>query len=162
MLLPWNEMPLHSRLWFYTANRVLTESELELLTSNAAKFCESWTAHGKDLHCSFQCLYQCVFILAVDEQVCAASGCSIDSSVKFLRESESLFNIQWFDRLLTVPVLDQDTKPFTIEQLIKAYEQGLIHEDSKIVHTTAAQMLQFKHSSVLPLHQWWAWKKLNK
>jgi hypothetical protein len=93
MYKPFDQMPAHSRIWTYTSNRKLNTSEVEILSSRLTAFCEQWNTHGALMPTSFEIRFDQVIILAVDESQLGASGCSIDSSVRILREIEDELDI---------------------------------------------------------------------
>ena len=86
-------MPGHARIWTYTSNRKLDKKELDILSSRLSVFCEQWNTHGALMPTSFEIMFDQVIILAVDESQLGASGCSIDSSVRLLRDIETKFGI---------------------------------------------------------------------
>ena len=161
MFVNWNEMPEHARLWNYTSSRLLGEDEVAALAAACRKFCNEWAAHGSPLSASFQIEHACILRFAVDESTHAASGCSIDASVKLVKEWEENFKIGFFNRMLSVPVLGSETRPFELDELKHAYEAGIIDEETLISNTTAVQMLHLNHASALPLHRWWAYSRLK-
>lgn len=89
MYVNFREMPEDSRVWVYQAARKFSEQEKELITSKLSVFCDGWNTHGNRMPTSFQILDEQILVLAVDESGLGASGCSIDSSVRILRELES-------------------------------------------------------------------------
>lgn len=88
-----------SRVWVYASNRAFSEEEIAQLTAKGAEFVDGWQVHGKDLHAGFSVLYNQFLVFAVDEQVAGASGCSIDSSVKFVRDAEAAFGVELLNKL---------------------------------------------------------------
>lgn len=88
-----------SKVWVYAANRELTENEQEVITKELNSFVADWAAHGEGLF-GQSTILECRFVvLAVDETKAKASGCSIDTSVRFMKELGEKFNIDFFDRL---------------------------------------------------------------
>jgi hypothetical protein len=65
----------------------------------------TWKAHGKSLNCNGTILFSQYLILSVDEDIESASGCSIDSSVRFVKLLGSELNADFFNRMnvLTFP-----------------------------------------------------------
>ncbi|MEB2776100.1 hypothetical protein SYJ56_12325 [Algoriphagus sp. D3-2-R+10] len=82
-------MPEDSRVWVYQATRQFSEQEQELIASRLSIFCDGWNTHGNRMPTSFQILDNHIVVLAADESGLGASGCSIDSSVRTLRELEN-------------------------------------------------------------------------
>ena len=88
----------HSRLWIYQANRFFSAGEKSQLEDGLKELCEQWTAHQVPLQTSFAVEHSLFVILAVDELQAGASGCSIDSSVHFLKGLQQSLGIDFFDR----------------------------------------------------------------
>jgi hypothetical protein len=98
MYLPFDQLPENSRVWIYQAERKLSEEEEKLVNQKMTRFCEGWNTHGNGMPTSFNIFNQQILVLAVDEKGLGASGCSIDTSVKALRELESLLGINFIDQ----------------------------------------------------------------
>jgi|SRR6185295_9453606 len=95
---PFDSMPGHSRLWIYQANRFFSAGEKAQLEAGLKNLCEQWTAHQVPLQTSFAVEHSLFVMLAVDELQAGASGCSIDSSVHFLKGIQQSLGIDFFDR----------------------------------------------------------------
>jgi hypothetical protein len=97
MYIEFNQMPAASRIWIYQAARAFSQTEEELIGSVLRTFCQGWNTHGNQMPSSFAILEHQILILAVDESKLGASGCSIDGSVKILRELENKLQINLTD-----------------------------------------------------------------
>ncbi len=102
MYLPIEQMPDHSRVWVYQANRPFTASENQAIQDYLAPALTQWAAHGAGLNASFEIRFQQVIVIAVDETVNAASGCSIDASTRWFKEMGTNLGIDFFDRSTAV------------------------------------------------------------
>lgn len=98
MYLPFDQMPEYSRVWVYQADQRLSEAEEKIVRERMQGFCEGWNTHGNLMPTSFELLENQILILAVDESNLGASGCSIDSSVRTLRQLENEININLTDQ----------------------------------------------------------------
>lgn len=99
MFVPFDRLPLHSRIWIYQSNRKLSEEEVTEITDSLQQFVEDWSAHGQSLEASFQIKYNRFIIIAVNQDVQAATGCSIDASVKFIQDLEQKYSIDLLDKM---------------------------------------------------------------
>ncbi|WP_075343077.1 ABC transporter ATPase [Tenacibaculum agarivorans] len=99
MYIDYNELPETARIWVYQGNREFTLEEVEMISAKAILFIEKWTRHGEDLKGSFTIKYNQFLIIAIDEAFNAASGCSIDASVRFIQELEKEFNLDLMDKM---------------------------------------------------------------
>lgn len=98
MYLPFEQMPEYSRVWVYQADHKFSDSEAQLVRERLSRFCEGWNTHGNHMPTSFDLVENQILLLAVDESNLGASGCSIDSSVRTLRELESLLDTNLTDQ----------------------------------------------------------------
>ncbi len=99
MLVPFNELPEYSRIWIYQANRSFSESELQEINQKLENFITSWTAHGANLQASFEIKYKRFIVIALDQEMNAATGCSIDASVRFIQQLEKEYDVDLLDKM---------------------------------------------------------------
>ena len=99
MFVPFDQLPDHSRVWIYPSTRPFTSLELEDIREKAEDFLEQWTAHGADLQAGIDLPYDRFIVIGLNESVQSASGCSIDSSVRFIQTLEDTFAISLLDKM---------------------------------------------------------------
>lgn len=99
MLIPFNELPDNSRIWIYQANRSFSDAELQEIEPRIEEFLSAWTAHGSNLNASYEIRYRRFIIIALDQEVRAASGCSIDASVNFIQQLEKDYKVDLLDKM---------------------------------------------------------------
>jgi len=88
----------NSRVWVYQSDRKLTDTETVQIQNLLSDFATGWTAHNNQLKAKAEVRYNRFLILIVDEGQAGASGCSIDKSVRFIKQLEQEFNINLLDR----------------------------------------------------------------
>ncbi|THD66759.1 ABC transporter ATPase [Robertkochia marina] len=99
MLVPFESLPEDARVWIYQANRTFTEEEVQKLNEQLATFLKQWTAHGADLKAGFEIRYKRFIVIALDQAVNAATGCSIDASVHFIQQLEKMYEVDLLDKM---------------------------------------------------------------
>lgn len=99
MFTEYKNLPNNSRVWMYQSDRVFTEKEIEFISEKATAFIEQWTRHGDNLKGSFTIKYNQFLVLAVDENFNNVSGCSIDASVRFVKELENELQVDLMNKL---------------------------------------------------------------
>lgn len=102
-------LPDSSRVWIYTSNKPLTDQK-ELINRELDRFITNWAAHGEQLYGAGAVLNDYFVVLAVDESKVGASGCSIDSSVAFIRSLASKYSVDLFDRMNVLIQLNDHNK----------------------------------------------------
>ena len=99
MYIPFEDLPLHSRIWIYQSSRKLSDAEIENMEKQTKEFVENWTAHDKALEASFITKYNRFLIIAVNQDIQKTTGCSIDSSVAFIQRLEEQYQIDLQDKM---------------------------------------------------------------
>lgn len=79
------QIPEEARIWTYGLPEELSGTSREEIEKGIKLFVSGWQAHGQKLHAGFHILEDRFLILWVDERQQAATGCSIDDSVSFIR-----------------------------------------------------------------------------
>ncbi|WP_340077557.1 ABC transporter ATPase [Leptobacterium sp. I13] len=99
MLVTFDTLPDSSRIWIYQSNRKFSDIEIAEIEKKLKVFLEEWTAHGANLQASYQIKYNRFIIIALDQDLQAATGCSIDTSVRFIQQLEQEYNIDLLDKM---------------------------------------------------------------
>jgi len=99
MFVPFENLPLESKVWIYQSNRKFSDAEFAEIESDVQSFLNNWSAHGTSLESSYQLKYNRFIILAVNQEVQSATGCSIDSSVQFIQGLEKKYNVDLLDKM---------------------------------------------------------------
>jgi hypothetical protein len=99
MFVPFENLPLESKIWIYQSNRKFSDDEITEIETNLLEFVDNWSAHGTSLEASFITKYNRFIILAVNQDVQTATGCSIDSSVVFIQNLEQKFEVDLLDKM---------------------------------------------------------------
>ena len=86
-------------VWIYQASRRLNEVEQRELLTSGREFCASWVTHGKPLDAAVFLMDGLFVIVKVNSALMAASGCSIDKSLQWIRNMEKQFGITLLDRM---------------------------------------------------------------
>jgi hypothetical protein len=87
-----------SRVWVYQSDRKFTSTEENEILNKLASFTNQWKAHGNELLAKAEIRYGFFIILTVDESQAGVTGCSIDSSVRLVKEIEQEYHVDLFNR----------------------------------------------------------------
>jgi len=99
MFTEYKNLPNNARVWIYQSDREFTAKEIEIVSVKAEDFINQWTRHGDDLKGSFTFKYNQFLVLAVDEGFNTVSGCSIDSSVRFIQALEKELQLELMNKM---------------------------------------------------------------
>lgn len=130
MYVPFDKIPDHSRIWIYQSNRKLTEQEKQQASAALKDFCDGWSAHQQDLKTSFTIEHDHFIILAADEDYHQPSGCSIDTSVRALKELQGRIGVDFFDRTHVAFLVNGQVVTRPLTRLRAVFESGELQAGS--------------------------------
>ena len=151
-----SNIPDNSRVWVYTSNREFTADEVTQIEDQGNTFVNDWKVHGTPLEAGFKVVYNRFLVVAVNENVAGASGCSIDSSVGFMKNLEKQFGVSLLDKLNlafhgeknTIEVLPM----FDFQEKI---QNGGIHSQTIVFNNLVETLAEFRNSWEVALENSW-------
>jgi len=87
-----------SKVWIYQSDRQFTETEAIEIQKMLNEFTAQWKAHGHQLQAKAEMPYNFFIVLTVDQDAASATGCSIDASVRVIKEIEAAYGVDLFNR----------------------------------------------------------------
>lgn len=156
------------KIWIYTLSKKLTDDQEFDLKHRCQNFVTGWTAHDVSLDASFELYKNRLLIFKVDETKYAASGCSIDKQLRFVKDLEQNFSIELLNRLLVAFELNptSDTSVSSIVEVAKTseikdlLEKGIITKDTLIYDNTITNSNELKSTWKKPLSETYLAKHL--
>jgi hypothetical protein len=100
---------MKTKIWLYQTNKPILGALEETIQNHLNQFAAQWQAHGKNLQAKFWFHNPYLLVCEVDESVWGASGCSIDSKVRFLKELGAKFDVDFFVRMKTILHFEDQT-----------------------------------------------------
>lgn len=99
MYIPFENLPEESKVWIYQSNRKFSDDEVADIDQQLKLFLDNWSAHGTALEASYIIKYNRFIIIAVNQEVQVATGCSIDASVQFIQNLEQKYGVDLLDKM---------------------------------------------------------------
>lgn len=87
-----------SKVWVYQSDREFTGQEVASIQQQLNAFTEQWKAHGHQLNAKAEVIYNFFIVFTVDEASAGVTGCSIDASVRVIKEIEQTYQVDLFNR----------------------------------------------------------------
>jgi hypothetical protein len=112
-----SNFPDESEVWIYAADRFMGSNEVAILQENLSAFTEEWKTHGKSLRAEAQVFDNVFVVFATDIHTGSASGCSIDTSVRLMKQLGSTLGIDFFNRLKVLVRSDEQLKHVSYHNL---------------------------------------------
>lgn len=134
-----------NRAWTYIINKELPTSQLEALAYKGQEFVKGWTAHEQQLSGAFQLFKNRIIIITVNENIHAASGCSIDKLTRFIKQIEAEFQIELMNRLLVAYKSNESVAVIHSSKIKELLNTGEINENSIIYNTSVSTQEDLKN-----------------
>ena len=144
------------RVIIYPASRSFTSKESKVITEKLYDFLATWAAHGKPLSSSFKIEKNQFIIVCVDEEIEAASGCSIDALGQIMREIDAEFQLGLFDRMKASFVENGEVKTLKLQDFKKGLREGEISSDIEVFDFSKNTYVAFLSDFLLQLKRSWA------
>ncbi|HEY5691220.1 MAG TPA: hypothetical protein VIS49_07180 [Cyclobacteriaceae bacterium] len=162
MFVPFEELSPTARVWIYQLDRSVNEQEKSEIEKVIKGFCHQWQAHGAPLRTSFQLIHDHFLVLAVDEKAGIASGCSIDGSVRVLKELSERYNIDFFNRTLATFLIDDEVVAYPLNQLKGLFSSGTLSSTATTFNNLVESKAAFLENWMVPVGKSWLSKYLPK
>ena len=155
MLVTFKELPDESRVWIYQSNRIFTNKELNYIRAYSYDFLKKWTAHGSDLQAGIDIPYDRFIVIGLNESIKSATGCSIDSSVRFIQTIESKFNIVLLDKMNVTYRVNNNIDYTQLKNFINMAKKKLIHEDVIVFNNLVVNKKEYRTQWEVPASSSW-------
>jgi hypothetical protein len=96
-----------ARVWLYQSDRPLDQNEIAQIKEDLSGFTNEWAAHGNKLIAKADVINPYFISFVVQDNETLPSGCSIDSSVNFIKNIERKYKVDFFNRLNVYVQKDQ-------------------------------------------------------
>lgn len=144
-----------SKVWIYQSNRLLSIEEALHLGKMIEKFTAEWNTHGKLNKGFVQVLFGQFIVVIADESLHNISGCSIDASVRFIKDVEQTFSISLFDRQSLAFVVKDKVQIIPMTQLAYAIENNFVQGDTLFFNNLVSNKKELLEKWIVPAKSSW-------
>ncbi len=155
MYVPFENLPLESKIWIYQSNRKFTEEEFALIEKELKTFIDSWAAHGTGLEASYVLKYNRFIILAVNQEVQMATGCSIDKSVEFIQSIEKEYAVDLLDKMNVTFKLGEHIAHKTLIDFKKMAKDKAVTEKTIVFNNLVNSIEEWNENWEVPAGESW-------
>ncbi len=161
MLVDFDTLPDASRVWIYQSNRPFSPQEIEDLKQELDNFLTEWTAHGSHLKASYQIPYNRFLVIALDENEQAATGCSIDASVHFIRQMQEDYKVDLLDRMNVSFKQGEHIVYKPLKEFKKMVKDGAVGPNTIVFNNLVLTKEEYKYYWEVPMTESWHSRFLN-
>jgi hypothetical protein len=162
MYAPFDTLADSARIWIYQSGRKFTHTEKSTISEVLSTFTHAWVAHGNPLKTSFTILQDQFIVLAADENFNEASGCSIDSSVRVIRQIDQQFSLNLFDRTKVAFLIRDQIEILPLNELPAALSRRQWNQKTLVFNNVVETKGDLKTNWIVQADQTWLKRYLAK
>ncbi len=155
MLVPFEDLPLESRIWIYPSSRKFSDEETTEIENDLSAFLTNWSAHGTPLESSFQIKYNRFIIIAVNQEVQANTGCSIDASVAFIQTLEQKYSVDLLDKMNVAFKQGEFITYKTLLEFKKLAKEKAVSENTIVFNNLVNSIEEWNENWEVPANESW-------
>jgi hypothetical protein len=155
MYIPFENLPEDSRIWIYQSNRKFSDDELTEIEQDLKLFVENWSAHGRSLEASYQLKYSRFIIMAVNQDIQPATGCSIDESVAFIQKLEQKYNVDLLDKMNVTFKLGEHIAHKPLAEFKKMAKEKAVSENTIVFNNLVNTVGEWSEYWEVPANESW-------
>lgn len=155
MFVPFESLPENSRIWIYQSNRKFNPAELLIISDALSTLTDQWKVHGIPLHSSFEIRFDQFIILAADENSTAASGCSIDDSVRMIKLLGEKLGVELFDRTRIAFKNEKEIITIPLDELKRKYVEGVWNNQTLVINNLILKKGELSDGWLIPAEVSW-------
>jgi SMC interacting uncharacterized protein involved in chromosome segregation len=155
MYVPFENLPDESKIWIYQSNRKFSDAEFAEIETALQSFVENWAAHGTSLEASYQLKYNRFIILAVNPEIQAATGCSIDDSVRFIQELERKYDVDLLDKMNVTFKLGEHIAHKPLAEFKKMAKEKAVSENTIVFNNLVNSVGEWNEFWEVPANESW-------
>lgn len=155
MYIPFENLPEDSRIWIYQSSRKFSDEEVADIENDLVEFLTNWSAHGTSLESSFQIKYNRFIIIAVNQEVQAATGCSIDALVVFIQNLEQKYGIDLLDKMNVAFKQGEYITYKTLLDFKKLAKDKSVSENTIVFNNLVNTIEEWKENWEVPASESW-------
>jgi hypothetical protein len=150
-----------SRVWIYQSSRLLSLAEALETEELINKFTAEWRSHGADVDAYGNLFFGQFVVLMADERQAGVSGCSTDSSVRFIKLLGERFGVDFFNRTNLAFVVKDKIQLLPMSQLTYAAQNFFIDGDTLYFNNLVQNKKELEDKWLIPIKDSWLAKKIN-
>ena len=130
MYVSFNLLPPNAKVWIYQSDSNLSITDVELIEKEVKLFLNNWSSHNKEIESSYEIRYNRFLIIGLNEDINSASGCSIDKSVNFIKNLQSILKVNFLNRLDVAYKIGNEINSISLLEFQNMIRENKLSKDS--------------------------------
>lgn len=114
----------HSRVWVFQSSKPLQGELRAQISATLIAFLKDWAAHGRSLFAAFEIKHDRFIVIAVDEAMAQATGCSVDKLMHTIQSLEDKHNLDLLNRMKVAYRSDEEIVECDVNTFTRMLKTG--------------------------------------
>lgn len=151
----------NAKVWIYQSNRMFGIAEALEIESILETFVANWKSHGAPVKGYANLLFGQFIVIMADETNVTVGGCSTDASVHVIKQIETTFKVNMFDRQSLAFIIKDKVQLLPLAQLNYAVENNFIDGDTLYFNNLVFTKQDVLTKWIVPAKNTWLANKLQ-
>ena len=134
------QLPADSRVWIFSADRVLSNDQQTQLLASVDGFLAQWGAHDMPLTAGREIRYDRFLFIAVDQQRVGPSGCSVDALVRQMKTLQQELGVELVDHAPVLFRRGDEIARVAREEFLALVANGEVSLDTTVFDNTLTRL----------------------
>jgi hypothetical protein len=144
-----------SKVWIYQSNRRFSNHETNSIQQILDGFTQQWKAHGHQLKAKGEIFHNHFIVLTVDEDTAQTTGCSVDASVRIMKEIEQQFDVDLFNRFNMAYINDGEVNVANKEDFETLITAKQINAETIVFNNLVQTLAEFEQKWQVAIKDSW-------
>jgi len=162
MLVDFTTLPDNARIWLYQSDQKFIDEQVAQIHRDLSTFLTGWTAHGSTLKAGFEIKYNRFIIIGLDQSQASASGCSIDSQVRFIQSLQEELGVDLLDKMNVTYYQNERIHYKPLLDFKKMAKDGAVGKRTIVFNNLVTTVGEYKTDWEIPAIDSWHARFLSK
>ena len=141
--------------WIYQGDKDLNQSDVPGLNAQIDHFAKRWTSHNVALNATGAVMRDRFLVLIVNDMHTGVGGCSIDSSVQFVRNLGVECGVDFMNRMNFAYLESDEVRTVHKDELPELYAEGKVDDNTLFFDNLVSTKKDFVENWLKPLGDSW-------
>ncbi len=145
-----------ARIWIFQSSRPLVGEARVKVSTTLITFLKDWAAHGKQLFAAFEIHHDQFIVIAVDEAIAQATGCSMDKLMRTIQQLDEELSLNCLDRMkVAYRTETEGIDEVSVNDFTKMLADGKVSAGTYVFNNVLETLGEWRQSWEVPVSRSW-------
>lgn len=151
-----NSLSNEARVWIFQSSKPLVGEHRLQVSSTLITFLKDWAAHGKQLFAAFEIVHDRFIVIAVEESMAQATGCSVDKLMRTIQLLDEKLQLNCLERM-KVAFRDKagEIQECSVQEFAVMLSSGIADASTFVFNNVLTNLGEYRIKWEVPVNQSW-------